>query len=103
MLSEQGKTRNVCLFNCSVFSQSPEKTLALDLVGTARMKRNKRLDWNGALTALAHRGLGTVEAASAFLEVYLCENSQATQSEAMSGLFSQTVGRKGPRWLCLRA
>lgn len=29
-----------------------------------------------------------------FLEVYLCENSQAAQSEAMSGLLSHAVARK---------
>lgn len=62
-LNTQGTRINmhVCLFICSVFSRSPEKTLPLDLAGTARIKRNKRLDWNGALTALAERGLGNVE------------------------------------------
>lgn len=67
----KGKTCDVCLFICSVFSRSPEKTLPLDLAGTARMKGDKRWDWNGALTALARRGLGAVERQPLlYLEVY---------------------------------
>lgn len=70
--------------------------MPLDLTGKARMKQHKRLDWNEALTALAETGLGNVERQPPlFLEAYLCENSRAAQSEAMSGLFGCTVTRKG--------
>lgn len=97
------RIKNVCLFIFSAFSRSPEKTLPLDLTGMARMEQHKRLDWNEALTALAQRGLGNVEwQPLLFLEVYLCMNSQAAQSEAMSGLFGLFT-RKGPCWFCLQA
>lgn len=70
--------------------------MPLDLTGKDRMKQHKRLDWNEALTALAQTGLGNVERQPLlFLEAYLCENSRAAQSEAMSGIFGCTVTRKG--------
>lgn len=85
------RIKHVCLFIFSGLSQSPEKTLPLDLTGMARMKRHKRLDWNEALTALAKRRLGNVERQPLlFLEsVFVWELSSCT-----------VWGDVWPFWLC---
>lgn len=81
---------------CLMLSWRPEKTLLPDRAGTARIKQHKR--WAGMLLEKAglqqcrHQGgllMWRGRPSFSFLEeVHLCENSQAVQSEVVSGLFS---------------
>lgn len=102
-----GQLAEISLFYIwPVWSWSPEKTVPPDLAGMARMKQHER--WAGMLLEKAGvqqhwhwEGLEMWRGSPFVGEVYLWENSQAAQSEVMSGLFSYS-STKGTVQLCLR-
>lgn len=82
---------------------NPEKMLPPDLAGMAKMKQHER--WAGMLLDKAgvqhhwhSEGLEMWRGSPFFVRgVYLWENSQAAQSEVMSGLFSYS----STKWGCV--